>query len=334
MSKRILVTGGAGYVGAHCCKAFAAEGWEVSVFDNLARGNGDFVRWGPLIKGDVRDREALAAALARVQPHAVAHMAALTSAQESRSDPGRFYDTNAMGTLNLLHAMRVAGVPCLVFSSSGAVYGDTAGSLIPEGGPLCPVNAYGWSIYQAERMIADFCASHSLRSVVLRYFHVAGADPDDGLGDRRRPGRHLIARAISATDPASSYPVTISGFDHATPDGTAIRDFIHVTDVASAHAAALAYLMGGADSQVLNLGSGQGHSARESIDAVDRAAGQQVRYAIAPQPKSDPPILVADPARARAILSWRTRFSDLDQMIGDELLWREANARRAMRPRS
>jgi UDP-arabinose 4-epimerase len=338
MSKRILVTGGAGYVGAHCCKAFAAEGWEVIVFDNLSYGWRDFVRWGALIEGNILDREALARAFASVRPDAVAHFAALASAEGSRSEPGQYYRANVVGTLNLLEAMRIAEVRHLVFSSSGQVYGRSCLSPISEAIAPVPVNPYGWANVFAEQMIRDFAATHRLRtgapglnSVSLRYLCAAGADPDDMLGERRSPGRHDIARATAATDPATSYEMTIAGLDHATPDGTSIADFIHVTDVASAHAAALQYLVDGGETRVLNLGSGKGYSVRQIVDAVDRLSGRQVRFRISPRIKSDPSLMVLDPSRARAILSWRTRFSDLDQIVGDALTWHEADAARRNR---
>ncbi len=334
MNKRILVTGGAGYVGAHCCKAFAAEGWEVIVFDNLSCGWRDFVRWGELIEGNILDREALARAFASVRPDAVAHFAS-ASAEGSRSEPGQHYRTNVVGTLNVLEAMRIAEVRHLVFSSSGQVYGRPSRSPISESTVSVPVNPYGWANVFAEQMIRDFADSYGTRtgapglnSVSLRYFCAVGADPDDMLGERRSPGRNVIMRAIAAADPASSYELNIAGLDHETHDGTLVRDLIHVTDVASAHAAALEYLADGGESKVLNLGSGQGYSVRQVIDAVDRLSGQAVRFRISPSVKSEPPELVVDPSRARAILSWRTRFSDLDQIVGDALAWHEADAAR------
>jgi UDP-arabinose 4-epimerase len=332
MTKRILVSGGAGYVGAHCCKAFAAEGWEVTVFDNLSFGWRESVRWGSLIEGDILDREALARAFAAVQPDAVAHFAALTCIDGSKYDPNRYYRTNAVGTLNLLDAMRVAGVRHLVFSSSAQVYGRAHLSPISEACILTPANPYGWSKFFAERMIADFESANigaaGPRSVTLRYFNAAGADPDDMLGERRSPGRSMISRAITASDPNNAYELTINGLDHATFDGTCIRDFIHVSDVASAHAAALQYLSDGGASRQLNLGSGEGYSVRQIVDAVDRASGRHPRFRISERSKSDPPALVVDPSRARAILSWRTRFSELDQIVGDALAWYEVEAAR------
>lgn len=335
MTKRILVTGGAGYVGAHCCKAFAAAGWDVTVFDNLSSGWRDFVRWGALIEGDILDCDALAQAFAAVQPDAVAHLAALTPVDPCRIEPDQFYRTNALGTLNVLEAMRVAGVRHLVFSSSAQVYGQARLTPISELTALAPVHAYGWANVLAEKIVGDFdvlprlsASIQGIRSVTLRYFNAAGADPDDMLGERGSPGRNVVMRAIGAADPASSYELEIAGLDHETHDGTLIRDFIHVSDVAAAHAAALEYLVDGGESKVLNLGSGQGYSVRQVVDAVDRLSGRAVRFSISPSVNGEPPALVVDPARARAILSWRTRFSQLDQIVGDALAWHEADAAR------
>ena len=335
MTRRILVIGGAGYVGAHCCKAFAAEGWDVTVFDNLSFGWRDFVRWGPLIEGSILDPDALARAFAAVRPDAVAHFAAVTAADGSPGEPGQFYRTNALGTLNVLEAMRLENVRQLIFSSSAQVYDTASPSPISEATAIAPVNAYAWSCVFAEKMICHFGGmselngpKQGLRSMTLRYFNAVGADPDDMLGERCSPGRNVIMRAIAAADPASSYELNIAGLDHETHDGTLIRDFIHVTDVASAHAAALEYLVDGGESKVLNLGSGQGYSVRQVIDAVDRLSGRAVRFGISPSVRNEPPELLVDPSRARAILSWRTRFSELDQIVGYALAWHEADAAR------
>ena len=329
MSRTVFVTGGAGYVGSHCCKAFAEAGWNVVVFDNLSRGWADFVQWGPLIEGDILDPDALSRAITDVRPDAVAHFAALAYVGESVGDPGLYYRTNVCGTLNLLEAMVKADVSRLVFSSTCATYGEPERMPIAEDCPQRPVNPYGWTKLMAERMLADFDRAHGLRSVALRYFNAAGADPDGLIGERHAPETHLLPLAIRAAQPQGDFALTVFGDDFPTPDGTCVRDYIHVADLASAHLAALEYLEQGGSSIALNLGTGHGHSVREVIETTGHLAGCPVRHSIGPRRAGDPPVLVADPSRAAEVLGWRAKRSGLEVILADALAWHGAEASRA-----
>lgn len=316
---RILVTGGAGYIGSHCCKALAEAGFEPVVYDNLSTGHRSAVRWGRLIEGDMRDGAALAAAMRQVQPEAVMHFAALSLVGESAVHPERYYDVNVAGTLRLLDAMRAASVQRLVFSSTAAIYGEPDIVPIPETSPEQPVNTYGATKRACERMMADFNAAHGIRSVRLRYFNAAGADPAGEIGEDHDPETHLIPIVIAAAlgrRPA----VAIFGSDYATPDGTAIRDYIHVTDLAAAHLAALRYLLDGGASEALNLGTGRGASVEEVIARVEAVTGRSVPVRAAPRRVGDPPVLIADPRRAEALLGWRAGRG-LDAMVEDAWRW-------------
>lgn len=322
-SPTLFVTGGAGYVGAHCCKAFAKAGWTVVVYDNLSRGWRDFVKWGELIEGDILDEAALTAALARVKPDAVAHFAALAYVGESVADPAAYYRTNVVGTLNLLTAMRAAGVDKLIFSSSCATYGDPIYTPIDEAHPQAPVSPYGWSKLMAERLLIDHDAAYGLRSVILRYFNAAGADPDGEVGERHEPETHLIPLAIRAALPGD-YQLSIFGDDFDTRDGTCVRDYVHVADLADAHLRALEHLQHGGASENINLGSGVGATVLEIISAVEGAAKAPARRSIGLRRAGDPSALYATAAKAAAALGWRPSRSSLEVMIGDAFRWHSA----------
>jgi UDP-arabinose 4-epimerase len=316
---RVLVTGGAGYIGSHCCKALAEAGFEPFVFDNLSTGHRRAVRWGPLIEGDMRDRDALLSAMRQARPDAVIHFAALSLVGESAQHPERYYDVNVVGTLQLLEAMRAASVERLVFSSTAAVYGEPEEVPISETSPEQPVNPYGATKRACERMMADFDAAHGIRSVRLRYFNAAGADPAAEIGEMHDPETHLLPIVIEAAlgrRPA----VSVFGSDYPTPDGTAVRDYIHVVDLAAAHVAALRHLLGGGASDALNLGTGRGASVSEVIARVEAVTGRAVPVRAASRRVGDPPVLVADPRRAEAVLGWRAEL-DLDAMVGDAWRW-------------
>ncbi|MGB3625503.1 MAG: UDP-glucose 4-epimerase GalE [Henriciella sp.] len=321
MSKTVFVTGGAGYVGSHACKAFAANGWKVVVYDNLSRGWRDLVKWGELIEGDIIDREALSAALARVKPDAVAHFAAFAYVAESMQDPAIYYRNNVTGTLNLLDAMREAGVSQLIFSSSCATYG-VQDELITEDTPQAPINPYGRSKLMVEHVIADYAAAYDLRYVILRYFNAGGCDPDGETGERHDPEPHVIPLAIQgAMD--GTFTFTINGTDFDTPDGSCVRDYVHVSDLADAHWRALDHLSAGKDSQTLNLGTGRGSSVIELADAVERVAGKPVPRKAGPRRPGDPPSLVASPAKAKEVLGWEAKMSDLDTILTTAWAWFE-----------
>lgn len=320
MAPTIFVTGGAGYVGSHCCKAFAQAGWNVVVFDSLSRGWRDFVKWGPLIEGDIRDAAHLSAAIADVRPDAVAHFAALAYVGESVSDPGSYYDVNTRGTLNLLQTMVANGIEKIVFSSTCATYGVPESLPITEATSQQPINPYGASKLFVERMLADFGHAHAIRSVALRYFNAAGADPDGELGERHEPETHLIPLAIDAARPGT-FELSVFGDDFATADGTCVRDYIHVADLADAHVLALRYLLAGGASEIFNLGTETGTSVNGIIDAVQRISGNPVRHNYGPRRHGDPPVLVASAAKAREVLGWKPQRSDIETIIQHAWDW-------------
>jgi UDP-glucose-4-epimerase GalE len=315
---RVLVTGGAGYVGSHCCKALKEAGFVPVVFDNLTMGHEVAVRYGPLIKGDMRDAEALKAAIRETRPEAVLHFGALTLVGESSVHPERYYAVNVGGTLNLLEAMRLGGVSHLVFSSTCAVYGEPERVPITEDLSFRPINPYGATKVACEWLMQDFDRAHALRSVRLRYFNAAGADPSAEIGEWHEPETHLIPLVLDAVlgrRPA----ISVFGSDYPTPDGTAVRDYVHVSDLAAAHVAALRHLLSGGDSAAFNLGTGHGASVSEVIAAVETVTGRPVPVEHVPRRVGDPPVLVADPSRAEAGLGWRAA-ADLATIVEDA--WR------------
>lgn len=327
MKGRVLVTGGAGYVGAQACKALAAAGWAVTVFDNLSRGWRDFVRWGPLIEGDILDQAVLERAMAAVQPDAIMHFAALTFVGESVADPGLYYRTNTLGSLNILSAMQAQGVERIIFSSTCAIYGQPQTALLDESHPQAPINPYGWSKLFVERLLADFGAAHDLRSVALRYFNAAGADPDGEIGERHEPETHLIPLAIRGAM-AGDYELTVFGDRFATRDGSCVRDYIHVCDLADAHVRALDYLMAGGASDAFNLGTGRGTSVFEIAEAVETVSGRPVRRLIGPPRAGDAAALVARADKACEVLGWRAQRSSIETIVKDAWAWHEKEAAR------
>jgi UDP-arabinose 4-epimerase len=320
MRPTIFVTGGAGYVGSHCCKAFSEAGWSVVVYDNLSRGWRDFVRWGPLIEGDILDRDALSRALEETRPDAVVHFAALAYVAESVASPERYYRTNVCGSLNLLDAMRATGVDRLVFSSSCATYGQPDHDAIDESCPQVPINPYGWSKLIVERMLADHAVAHGLRYVSLRYFNAAGADPEGLIGERHDPEPHVIPRAIRGALEGDGV-FTINGDAYPTRDGTALRDYVHVADLAEAHCSALRHLLDGGGSDVFNLGTGIGTTVAELADAVERISGRSLSREVGPTRPGDPPSLVASSEKARAVLGWTPRCSTIEEIILSAWRW-------------
>ncbi len=318
--KTILVTGGAGYVGSHCCKAFAKAGWKVVVFDNLFRGWRDMVKWGPLIEGDILDRSALDAAFAEVKPDVVAHFAALTYVGESVDDPGLYYRNNSFGAFNLLEAMRAAGVNKLIFSSTAATYGVPHETPMPEDHPQSPINPYGWSKLFVERMMADYAAAYDLRYAALRYFNAAGADAEGEVGERHEPETHVIPLAARGAL-RDDYVFTIFGDDFETRDGTCVRDYIHVSDLGRAHAAAADYLFSGGASMAFNLGTGHGTTVKEIADAIEAVSGRPLPRRIGPRRAGDPAVLVASNARAKAILGWEPQQSSIDEIVQSAWNW-------------
>jgi UDP-arabinose 4-epimerase len=320
MLQSILVTGGAGYVGSHACKALAAAGYRPVVYDSLSRGHRGAVKWGPLIEGDLHERDRLTEAMRAHRIEAVMHFAAFAYVGESVSRPELYYRNNVVGTLSLLDAMREAGVDRIVFSSTCAVYGTPETVPIRETTAKAPLNPYGDTKLAIERALHWYGAAHGLRYAALRYFNAAGADPDDEIGENHDPETHLIPLVLRAAL-GRGETLRIFGTDYPTRDGTAIRDYIHVTDLADAHVRALRRLAQGGDSIELNLGTGSGHSVREVVAAVERVTGRSVKRNEAPRRPGDPPELVADAALARERLGWRPRYSDLDTIVRTALGW-------------
>ncbi|MEX0923969.1 MAG: UDP-glucose 4-epimerase GalE [Rhodovibrionaceae bacterium] len=315
MAGNILVTGGAGYIGSHVCKALARSGFTPVVYDDLSGGYRSNVRWGPLVIGDLMDSTRLDAAFRSYRPSAVVHLAGFIAAGESVQDPAKYYGNNLVGTLALLEVMQARGVKALVFSSSAAVYGDVAEMPIDETAAIQPSNPYGHTKAMTEQFLQDY-ARNGLRSVSLRYFNAAGADPEGELGELHEPETHLIPLVLEAA--AGLRPrIDIYGTDHPTPDGTCIRDYIHVSDLADAHVLAVERLRagGGEGAEAYNLGNGCGFSVREVIEAAERVTGRRVPLRECGRRPGDPPRLIADPGRAIADLGWRQKHSELETQI-------------------
>jgi UDP-arabinose 4-epimerase len=320
---RVLVTGGAGYIGSHTAKALAASGHLPVTLDSLERGHRWAVRGGPLVEADLADRAALGHALARHRIEAVIHFAAYAYVGESMAQPERYFRNNAVGTLNLLAAMREQGVGQIVFSSSCATYGDPAAVPIAEDQAQAPVNPYGESKLIAERMIRWYARVHGLAATALRYFNAAGADPDGELGERHQPETHLVPLAIGAA--LGRVPrLEIYGVDYATPDGTAVRDYVHVSDLAEAHVRALERPGPPGEMRAYNLGAGQGVSVREVVAAVERVGGREVPRVETGRRAGDPPVLLAAIGRARRELGWEPRRSSLDEIVRTAWRWHAA----------
>ncbi|EHK58674.1 UDP-glucose 4-epimerase GalE [Allomesorhizobium alhagi] len=311
---RILVAGGAGYIGSHTAKLLAKRGFEPVVYDNLSTGNRSAVRWGPFVHGDILDTAHFARTIGRHKPLAVIHFAASAYVGESVEDPAKYYRNNVSGTQSLLDACLAGGVDKIIFSSSCATYGVPALLPIREETPQRPINPYGRTKLIAEHMLHDYAAAGGLRYVALRYFNACGADPEGELGEWHDPETHLVPRALLAA--AGGIPcLDIFGDDYETEDGTCVRDYIHVTDLARAHIMALEYLVGGGRSLALNLGTGRGSSIREVLDTVNRLTGRAVPIRINPRRAGDPPILYADPGLARKTLGFQPEYSDLDTIV-------------------
>ena len=320
MSVNVLVTGGAGYIGSHTCKALARAGVRPIVYDNLCYGHRWAVRWGPLVEGDLADRDLLQRTLEQFPVAAVIHFAAFAYVGESVREPERYFRNNVINTLNLLEAMQQAGVRNLVFSSTCATYGVPERLPITEDHPQQPVNPYGESKLFVERALRWMGEAHGLGWAALRYFNAAGADPEGELGEAHDPETHLVPNAILA-GLGRAPALQVFGTDYDTPDGTAVRDFVHVSDLADAHVRAVTHLLANGDNLALNLGTGQGHSVREVIAAVERAGAVEVPFVEAPRRAGDPPRLVADPTQAASALGWRPHLSDLDSIVSSAWAW-------------
>jgi UDP-arabinose 4-epimerase len=319
MPANVLVTGGAGYIGSHTCKALSAAGHRPVTYDSLVHGHRDAVRWGPIVEADLADGARLEQTLREHRICAVIHFAGFTYVGESMTAPGKYFRNNLSNTLVLLDAMAAAGIEHFVFSSTCATYGLPQRIPIAEDHPQNPINPYGESKLWVERALVWYGRAHKLKAVSLRYFNAAGADLDGEIGEEHDPETHLIPLVIAAAL-RKRERVDVYGTDYPTGDGTAVRDYIHVTDLAQAHVQALDYLRDGGTSTALNLGAGRGHSVREVIRAVERVAGGAVPVRDAARREGDPPVLIASAARARQVLNWAPRHSSLETIV--ETAWR------------
>lgn len=312
---RVMVTGGAGYIGSHTCKALAQAGHEVMVYDNLVTGHREFAQWGDFEYGDINDARALARSIRKFHPDAIIHFAAFSQVGESMADPGKYYHNNIGGTLGILNAMRDEGVGSIVVSGSAAVYGQPKKTPITEDMPLMPINPYGASKMFMERMLADFAAACGIKWMSLRYFNAAGSSPECEIGEMHNPETHLVPRImLAALNKAPA--IQLFGTDYPTPDGTCIRDYIHVDDLARAHVLAAAHLDNGGKSMALNLGTGRGYSVREVIEGARKISGKNFPVIEKERRAGDPPSLVADASLAGEVLNWKAQ-KNLDAMLED-----------------
>lgn len=326
--KNILVVGGAGYIGSHMVWLLGQQGVQVVTLDNLSAGHRDAVLHGELRVGDMADRALLDEVLSERPFDAVMHFASFIQVGESVTDPAKYYQNNVANTLTLLGAMREHGVKHFVFSSTAAVFGNPIYSPIDEQHPQNPINPYGRSKWMIEQVLADYDRAYGLKSVCLRYFNAAGAHPDGLLGERHEPETHLVPLVLQAA--AGRRPhITVFGRDYDTPDGTCVRDYIHVMDLAQAHWLALRYLAQGGATSVFNLGNGNGYSVQEVVDTASRVTGRAIAVQEGPRRAGDPARLVADAALARQVLGWQPQYNDLGTIIQDAWQW---ECRAAKRP--
>jgi len=317
---RILVTGGAGYIGSHAVKALGKAGHEICVFDNLSTGHEWAVLSGRLVRGDLEDRAAIDRALRDFRPEAVMHFAAFIQVEESVREPLKYYRNNVANTLNLLDAMRENGVGYFIYSSTAAVYGIPEHIPVRETAPLLPINPYGMTKVMIERVLADLSAATDFRYVALRYFNVAGADSEGELGQAYREATHLITRALK-TAHGEFARLSIYGTDYPTPDGTCIRDYIHVDDLAEAHVQALEHLFGTGRSDVMNCGYGSGYSVREVVETAKKVTGIDFPVEETGRRAGDPPALVADSTKLMRATGWTPKYNDLEYIIRTAWEW-------------
>jgi len=324
----VLVTGGAGYIGAHTAKALYEQGYFPVVFDDLSLGFREACQWGTFVRGDIRDANAVAETVQAHSIRTVIHFAGLIEVGRSVLRPDLFWDINVGGTISLLAGLRDSGVERLVFSSSAAVYGQGGrGPLetIPEDAPKAPASPYGDTKLAAEWLIQAQCKAFGLSAVALRYFNAAGADPSGRIGEAHEPETHLIPLAIAA-GLGHGKPLTVFGADFDTPDGACLRDYIHVTDLAAAHVAAVKVDLPAGAFEPVNVGTGQGQSVFDVVEAVGEAIGRPVPHSIGPRRAGDPPSLVADPGKAKALLGWSAQHSGLREIVRDALKWETSPA--------
>ncbi|MCG6533151.1 MAG: UDP-glucose 4-epimerase GalE [Syntrophales bacterium LBB04] len=327
MTGNILITGGAGYIGSHTCKALAGLGYLPVSLDNLVYGHTWAVKWGPFIKGDITDALVLDQIFSDYQPQAVIHFAAYAYVGESVEHPAKYYENNVGGSIALLEAMRRHGCSNIIFSSSCSTYGIPQQVPIPEEHPQSPINPYGRTKLMMEQIIQDYGNAYGIRYAILRYFNAAGADPDGQIGEDHDPETHLIPIVLQTVLGQRQY-TEVYGTDYDTPDGTAIRDYIHVTDLAGAHVLALKYLTESHQNLCINLGTGQGHSVMEVIQAVQEITGRQVAYRTVGRRPGDPQALVAKAGHAYSLLGWKPDFSDIKATISTAWNWSQSQLRK------
>jgi UDP-glucose 4-epimerase len=319
---KILVCGGAGYIGSHMCKWLAERDYEVTVLDNLSTGHREAVQWGELIEADIRSPDQINRIFSSRSFDAVMHFCALSLVGESVLKPYAYYQNNVSGTLNLLSAMQRHDVNRLVFSSTAAVFGNPVSDFIDESHPKNPINPYGASKLMVERILADAATAYGLNSVALRYFNAAGASEDGCVGESHSPETHLIPNVLRQAL-GQGGGLKLFGEDYPTPDGSCVRDYVHVDDLAQAHEAALTFMQSSPGAHAFNLGNGTGYSVKQVIQAASRLVGRDIPYESAPRRAGDPPVLVASSAAAQTVLGWRPAHGDLEDMIGSAWRWHQ-----------
>ncbi len=323
MARAILITGGAGYIGSHMVQLMLDEGYDVVVVDDLSGGHRDAVLGGHFVHGDIGDAELIEHVVREHEVEAAIHFAGFIQVGESVANPEKYYWNNVANTLGLLRALHKTSLRRFIFSSSAAVYGEPQRSPIPEDHPKAPLNPYGRSKLMIEQMLEDYGRAYGLTSISLRYFNAAGADPNGRLGERHDPESHLIPLVLRAA--AGGPPIRVFGSDYETPDGTCIRDYVHVTDLCLAHLLALAALANGRGTAAYNIGNGTGYSVREVIDTARRVTGRAIAEVQSPRRAGDPASLVADSARARQELSWQPKYENLETIIEHAWAWQRAH---------
>ena len=318
---KIMICGGAGYIGAHMNKMLHAAGHQTVVFDNLATGHQEAVKWGELITGELLNKHDLQTAFKQHNIDAVMHFSARSLVAESCSNPSLYFQNNVVGTLNLLDAMREAGIDKFIFSSTAAIFGNPISESIDESHPKEPINPYGRSKLMVEHALQSYAQAYSLNSVALRYFNAAGADPEGELGENHEPETHLIPNILKAAKGEPGKSLTIFGNDYPTRDGTCVRDYVHVNDLCSAHLLALEFLETNQGAHAFNLGSGSGYSVMEVLNAAQQVVGQEIPYTMADRRAGDPATLIANSARAQEILGWQPKITDINEIVATAWGW-------------
>ena len=319
----ILICGGAGYIGSHTNKLLSQQGYDTVIFDNLVYGHKEAVKWGTFIQGDLKNQEEIEAVFQKYPIDAVLHFAAYAYVGESVREPEKYYYNNVVNTLNLLHVMKKYHCDKIIFSSTCATYGEPEKVPITEEMPQKPINPYGETKLTIERIFRDYEKAYGLKYVVLRYFNAAGADPDGEIGESHDPETHIIPLVLDAAS-GKRPDIKVFGTDYPTPDGSCVRDYIHVTDLAQAHLQALQYLENGGESDCFNLGNEKGTSVLEAIDAVKRVTGRDFKVTLTDRRPSDPAVLVGSSEKAKAVLGWKPEYADIDTIVRHAWEWHES----------